>query len=478
MADITGWNPAHDSWPFAPVNGTVMSAFTGTSLDIRWDDPSTLNTGGSPECPGKSNSQWDIVGVNIYRSDTGERGPYFRINKIPIGVPFYQDRTDLILVDQEVVSWDAGWIYKGDAPGGSQYRMRTQFRPVVKSTGNAVPADSPSDVHVTIDGRVSPVLQVFGQTGIIDLDTTPVWDPATESYIYPPVPDNDSVVLITYYRQGNVVTTNLDTNAKIFYRLTTVAIDPSGQTPSGLVETPLTHSPPISAMDSERYDYIWAEAVRRNRWILEQGGERVKGFIRRATGIQCPCQWDAKTFAFAKQPYNYCLCCYGTGFLGGYEGPFDLIIAPDDSERRVTQTPMGRKLDNTYEVWTGPRPILSQRDFIVKQNGERYSIGPVRRVGVRGLNLQQSFQIGYLDSQDIRYAVPMGPLETLPWPETRYTNPQDVPCEDNPPYPIGYEYQATPMGTDVSKIPEGRQVRGRTPVWANIMYGGNGGGSE
>jgi hypothetical protein len=184
--------------------------------------------------------------------------------------------------------------------------------------------------------------------------------------------------------------------------------------------------------------------------------------------------WDARLREYSGQPLNNCTSCFGTGWLGGYEGPIDIIIGPDDSERRVTQTPNGRKLENTYEVWIGPSPSVSQRDFIVKQNGERFSIGPVKRTQIRGLTLQQSFQIGYLGEGDIRYKVPMGDLERLAWPETRYTRPEDSPCGDSPPYPVGYEYQATPMGTEVPKVPDGREIRGRTPVWANITYGGRG----
>jgi hypothetical protein len=34
-------------WPYPPANPTAMSAFIGTDVDIRWDDPATLNTGPS-----------------------------------------------------------------------------------------------------------------------------------------------------------------------------------------------------------------------------------------------------------------------------------------------------------------------------------------------------------------------------------------------------------------------------------------------
>lgn len=468
---------------YAAIDGSVGNGVMVETNDAALTLSGSQTSGGyGVPCMGKSNSRWGIVGVNVYRSDTGERGPYFRVNKVPLGGLFFRDRTDVVLVEDEVVDWSWGWVYKGDAPNMNLWRLRTRHRPLVKEAGNAVPANSPADVIVTVDGRIAPVTRVLGQSGEIDLDPDPVWNPATETYVYPPIPkaDGTSVVTVSYrYSRLNLVTA-LDANSKVFYRITTVAVDPTGTSPSGLVETPLGYSEPLSALNSEKTDYIWTEAIRRNRWILEQGGERVKLFIRRVTGVPCPCQWDVAVFAFAKQPYNYCSCCYGTGFLGGYEGPIDIIVAPDESERRVTQTPMGRRLENTYEVWTGPRPMLSQRDFIVKQNGERFSVGPVRRTQVRGYTLQQAFTIGNLDEKDIRYCVPLTGLETLPWPETRYTNPENAyerpesPCAEGDPFPVGYDYQATPMGTNVPKVPEGRQLRGRTPVWANIMYGGKG----
>lgn len=444
--------------------------------------PATQGGSGTPCPPGKDNSRWNIVGVNIYRSDTGERGPYFRVNRVPVQTLFYRDRTDIVEEPSEVIPWNGGWVFRGDSPNNKGWRIRTRHRPMVKRPDDslgvdyeAVPADSPFDVEVTIDGQRAVVVGVFGPTGEIDISTEQVWDQSTETFIDPPIPTATSSVVVRYYWQkSNKLERSLDRRWKVFYRLTTVAVDPTGQSPTGLVETPLGFSPPVSPMESEKLDYIWREAVKRNRWILEQGGERVKLFIRRAVGVPCDCMWDARLREWAKQPLNMCLRCYGTGWKGGYEGPYDLIIGPDDADRNVMQTINGRRLEHSYEVWIGPSPMVSQRDFIVKQNGERYSIGPVRRTQVRGVVLQQAFTIGHLPSSDIRYRVPVSrlQLERLPWPETRYTNPEDAPCEDVDPYPIGCDPQATPMATEVARIPDGREQRGRTPVWANLTYGG------
>lgn len=453
----------------------ILISTTNTTALVTSDSQTTGGTGVT--CEGKSNSNWEIIGVNVYRSDTGERGPYFRVNRVPVMTNFYRDRTDVVETTNELISWDTGWVYRGAAPNiPGVWRLRTRNRPIVKRTGNGVYADSPFDVEVYINGTRVPVAEVAGLASEITLDTTPVWDPSTESWVEFTPPTETSAVTVNYYWQrGNKLQNTLDRRHKVFYRLTTVAIDPTGNSPTGLVETPLGYSEPISPMNSEQLDYIWREAIRRNRWILEQGGERVKLFIRRTTGVKCDCVWDERLEEYTKQPLNNCLKCYGAGWVGGYEGPVDIIIAPDDAERRVSQTPNGRRLEHTYEVWIGPTPMLSQRDFIVKQNGERYSVGPVRRTQVRGRILQQAFQIGYLDTGDIRYKVPMGELERLPWPETRYTSPEDAPCVESEPYPLGFDYQATPMMSEAAKIPDGREIRGRTPVFQNIQYGGGGG---
>ena len=433
--------------------------------------------GSGVACQGKSNSVWTIVGVNVYRSDTGERGPYNRVNKIPLGSLFFRDKTDIVAVENEIISWDGSWIYRGDAPNDPIWRFRTRYRQLVKTTGNAVPASSPNDVEVFINGFRMPLAQVFGPTGEIDLNLSPVWDPSIENFSTPPTPTANSIVTVSYsYGRGNVLTMGMDQRVRVFYRLTTVALDPTGNSPSGLVETPLEHSEPVTPFNSETLDYIWVEAIRRNRFILEQGGERVKLYVRKITGVPCNCVWDSRLREYTGQPLNACVNCFGVGWLGGYEGPTDIIVGPDESDRRVTQTPNGRRLESTYEVWIGPSPMVSQRDFIVKQNGERYSIGPVRRSQIRGLTLQQAFQIGYLPESDVRYQIPMTGLERLAWPETRYTRPEDSPCEEAPPYPVGYDYQASPMATEVAKVPNGREIRGRTPVFANLLYGGGGGG--
>ena len=467
MAD--GWGPEAGENPIPPQNGAVTSAFTPGVLDVRWDDPSIL----------ARNAAFVIVGVNVYRSDVTDRGPYYRLNDLPVGGTFYRDQSANVLVT-ETVDWDTAWVNKADAPNDRRWVFRTQLLPIVKQAfqppyQKATPADAPSDVSVAIDGVAVPVHAVYGPSGEVTLIDVSTYDPAADKVVAAAIPTASSTVEVSYYVGRNHVRSGLEGNT--FYRLTTVVLDPTS--PSGYRETDLNWCKPFSTVAVEEMDYIWREAVRRNAWILQQGGERVKIFVRRTTGVPCPCRFDPPYREMSKQPSSRCLDCFGTGFVGGYEGPYDEILAPDDAERKVSQTPWGRRKDHTYDVFMGPSPVVTQRDFVVKQNNERYTIGPVRRPTNRGNLLQQHFTLGSFDEGDIRYRVPIDGTASFPWPQTRYGFRQvpSMPVDgelrmppstmpDAPAYPLGPSVQL-PMQTEKADVPDENQQRGRTPVWEN-----------
>jgi len=443
----------------------VVSPYERGAWDLHWDDPTIQS----------ANSAWTITGVNIYRSFVSDRGPFHRINPFPVSGSFYRDQTDVVPVERELIQWDRDWVNRGDSPAG-RWRFRTQNdiyqRLLYSPNGQPVPANAPRDVTVYIDGQEVGVDSVFGRDGDVTLVNCAMYDPRTERTIPFVPPTADSVVEVTYWTVKNFVPSSLAVN--LYYRFTTVALDPDD--PLALRETPLEFSEPITTASVENMDWVWREAVRRNNWILEQGGERIKVFIRRQAGIFCDCCRDARTLEYTKQPANECEECFGVGFVGGYEGPYDMIIAPDDAEKRVTQEMRGRRIEHAYEVWTGPTPLLTQRDFIVKQTNERYSVGAVRRPSARGMMLQQHFNIGYFDESDIRYRVPIDGVSALVWPETRYgirpVKAKDQIGHIEPPWPVGPDNPPgyMPQGTEKPNIPDDREQRGRTPVYENTTY--------
>jgi len=453
--------------PLPPKNTQVVSPFVIGTLDLRWEDPAVL----------ERNAGFSLVGVNIYRSEASDRGPFRRINEFPIGGTFFRDRTSYARVERENVDWNSAWVYQGDAPNSREWTFRTR-NPIAKRF-EAAPhqepnfGDSPTDVQLYINGEELPVARVFGSTGDVTLVNAGSFNVATEQNEPPVLPTDSDTVEISYYTPKNHVRSGLDVT--LWYRFTTVALDDS--TPSGYVETPMEWTEPRSVIEVESLDYIWREAMRRNAWILQQGGERVKVFVRKSAGIPCGCQIEDHTREYGKQPSQRCTKCFGTGFLGGYEGPYEILVAPDDAERRISQSVMGRRKEHTYEVWTGPSPLLTQRDFIVKQTNERYSIGPVRRPSHRGNLMQQHFNIAYLDQGDIRYCVPVYGTTELAWPETRGQNcvrtfspqPVDHPLAGPAPWPVGSDAQ-NPMMTEKAEICDPIERRGRSKVWENTEY--------
>jgi hypothetical protein len=468
-----GWEPASNQQPLPPQNVTVTCPYQIGVQDIRWDDPALL----------AGNSVYQVVGVNIYRSDVSDRGPFYLLNTFPLGGGFYRDQTFDRIVTNETVQWDRDWVFRGNAPNSREWTFKTKFPIVKRNPGslfqsNQKPtyANAPTDVMVHIDGVEAEVHFVLGVDGTVTLVNTMQVDPNTEQYVYPVLPTETSVVEVTYYTSGNHIHSGLDMTT--WYRISTVVADTTSAT--GFRETELSWCQPTSIIEVEKLDYIWKEAVRRNNWILQQGGERVKLFIRKTAGVRCTCRLDNRRLEYNKQPKNDCHSCFGTGWIGGYDGPYDIILAPDNAEHRISQTPYGRRKEQTYDVFMGPSPVVTQRDIIVKQTNERYSIGPVTRPTNRGNLLQQHFNIAYLDEQDIRSQIPISGTDILPWPQTRYgfrqvpalaidgsleMPPSTMP--DKPAYPVG-PLSVHPMESEEGTMPDEKEQRGRTPAWHNI----------
>jgi len=462
----TRWQSA-GAVPLPPKNTQVVSPYIHGMLDLRWEDPSVL----------ARNAGYTIVGVNIYRSEASDRGPFRRINEFPVGGLFYRDRTTYARIERETVQWTSAWLFKGDAPNDRRWVFRTQNQIAKRyeSAPHQEPnfGDSPTDVQLFVNGEEIPVAEVFGSSSEVTLTNSGHYEISTETTTPAVIPEADDTVEVSYYTPTNHVRSGLEHN--IWYRFASVAEDAT--TPSGYVETPLDWCEPRSVIEVEALDWIWREAMRRNAWILQQGGERVKLFIRKTAGTPCTCQIEDRTREFSKQPSQRCSTCFGTGYEGGYEGPYESILVPDDAERRISQAVGGRRKEHTYEVWTGPSPLLTQRDFVVKQTNERYSVGPVRRPTHRGNLMQQHFTIAYFDQGDIRYQVPIDGTTELAWPETRgqqtprvfSPRPVDEELAGAPQWPVGADAEH-PLQTEKAGIPDARERRGRTRSWENTEY--------
>jgi hypothetical protein len=165
-------------------------------------------------------------------------------------------------------------------------------------------------------------------------------------------------------------------------------------------ETRLSWCPSVT-LEADKLDYMYREAIRRNSWLLDQAGERVLLYIKKTTGTRCQCYLQNMTTH--KQAKIPCVDCWGTGYIGGYDGPYEMRISPFQSEQKLVMTERGMKFENVEETWTTITPVLSQRDFIVRRRGQIYAVGPTRTPDVRGVATQQHFSVEHVDSTDIRY---------------------------------------------------------------------------
>ena len=425
--------------PFAPRNILVTSPYAVGKLDVRWDNPRVI----------PQNSGLQILGCNVYRSTDAQFGPYEKINDTPVTVLFYRDETK----EQVVVDEDATRTLRYDLEPDGRWKVWAQHKPLIHPNSNGQTSTSIHDVKVEIDDGDGtflevPAFAVNGVTGEIQLISAPSYNQELQQVIPPRLPRQPGGrVRISYYYLRYSVLTVL--NQRTFYKVTTVAVDPHDA--SKTIETPIDEISDRSAFDIDMIDWVWREAIKRNMWILEQGGERVKVFVRKWMGPKCP----SYQYNYA-QSHNDCRLCMGTGIVDGYEGPYDILIAPPETEKSVELADMGLHIRYDWAAWTGCYPLLNARDVVIRGNNERYVVGPVNPQGSRGAIYQQHFTMSYIDQGDIRYQIPIDGGQTVPaaWDAFRQAQPTE----------------ASPVINDKPTVPAERQIRGRTVTFENITW--------
>lgn len=427
--------------PLSPMNLIITSPYNNVGVtDIRWDNPRIL----------PQNSGLQILGCNVYRSADTPYGPYEKVNTTPVTVLFFRDETKETLVTNE----DATPSLKIDNEPDGRWLIYAQKKPIIIPGTNGRPTNRIQDVLIEIDDGDGNFLQmpafaVNGISGEIELINRPVFNNDVQQIIPSrlPKPPNGRVRISYRYLEHLVLTV---LNQRLYYKVTTVAVDPKD--PALTIETPLEEISERSGFDIEMIDYIWREAILRNRWKLEQGGERVKLFLRKWMGQICPSH--QKNYG---QSYNDCLLCYGSNIVGGYSGPYDAIVAPPETEKSVELADMGLHIRYDWASWTTDYPLLNERDIVVRQNNERYVIGPVNPQGSRGAIHQQHFTMSYIDQGDIRYRIPITGGETeVPPSYDEYREPAPT--------------QASPVINNKPEIPKERIIKGKTVTWENITY--------
>jgi hypothetical protein len=183
--------------------------------------------------------------------------------------------------------------------------------------------------------------------------------------------------------------------------------------------------------------YIWKNAMSKNEFMLDQAGEEAVFFIQKSAGPICDSHDTVDRNLWDDSIHRSCKVCYGTGFIGGYVGPFKARIAPFDTQSSYVKSSKGSKRTKTQATWVTSRPVLRQGDILVRQNGERYIIGPVQRKEPNGVLVQQNFELHIVQPTDIIYKV------TVPGVPGIYPKP------------------------DKPNIPDHKESKGKSPTFGN-----------
>lgn len=396
--------------PVPPRNSFLIPPFEKEALpfvDIVWDNVKIY-----PE-----NVPLDIVGFNIYRAFDAPTN-FVKLNSTPVGSLSYRDATQEIQVIDEDVS--SAFLSRGDNSSGD-YVFQVANRPIVEPGKGKITKNLLS-VSIDVDGTVVSPLKVIGLTGEVFLRTDHIYDIDQDDVNDPVLPGPASVVKATYNYLQNPIRIFLA--RRLLYKVIPVLGDGK--------ETPLDRAETLDLNTWGKKNFIWEEAVFRNRWLLDQEGEQVFLMIRKYQGDPCP-QEDPADTETRRSFRRDCKTCFGTGIQGGFEGPFKIEISPPQEEKSLDLTDRGLKMEFIHNTWTGPTPYITRGDLIVKQNGARFVVGPVSYIRCGQNLLQQEFPILELDDTDPYYLISLasGPDSgTLPEREVNANIEEDRQIRD------------------------------------------------
>jgi hypothetical protein len=150
----------------------------------------------------------------------------------------------------------------------------------------------------------------------------------------------------------------------------------------------------------------------RLRWQLQVGGERCLLYQYPWTGTFSP-YYDSATSTVRIS--NDDLVGYGTPYVGGYLGPFEIFVSFMTAASPVTTQYTGEGVRQTFSStnWMLWEPLLSNRDFIVRRNNLRYWVTGVDVSKWRHHILHQVFTSTLVETNNIIYKVPLTPGTSL-----------------------------------------------------------------
>jgi hypothetical protein len=130
---------------------------------------------------------------------------------------------------------------------------------------------------------------------------------------------------------------------------------------------------------------------------------------RKHWGIRCTTCFDRLTKSVTN---SKCKVCYGTGFIDGYEGGYNLLARKGTTNVQSSVAPQGKVEINQIQLVMLDYPRISVDDVLVETwQDRRYVAKHVTRTELRGVPVHQQLVMSELARDSVEYfiPVPVGP---------------------------------------------------------------------
>ena len=167
-------------------------------------------------------------------------------------------------------------------------------------------------------------------------------------------------------------------------------------------------------------DIIAAEIIRREQIYLDRARAALCGILlRRTYGDRCTACWDH----LRREPGNsYCPICYGTGWVGGYWGPYFRRVSFSLTKKQERLVNFQRELyeEEPFQGWITNTPPLRAGDIIVTPFNKRYRVNNIGTSKRGGTILHQIF-VGFpLEVTNLAYDIEVVVPEAPSYDELKY----------------------------------------------------------
>jgi hypothetical protein len=188
-------------------------------------------------------------------------------------------------------------------------------------------------------------------------------------------------------------TINKNPNVANWYKVSSVYEDSEGNLIEGQSSAPST----FRIRNTDKWFFKINE---RNYWILQNTGMWFDLYTRKYSGEKCPKCYDSIR---GRAGSSTCDICFGTGFVGGYEPAFQLLVRlkPVDQSLGISNQMLVN--ENTPGAWTITDTLIMNRDLLISPAGTFYQVLSRNINHAGGFLFHQELRLRAYDPEDNIY---------------------------------------------------------------------------